>query len=257
MARKGRTKAERQAAMTVAEPIDVVVEQTEFQPVDTENLGSDDTEPEPLTPDEAAWNQLVSDNNANDEQLDVPEPDAPVAADIPRNEAGVPLDGGIAHAEKFTAADCPYTSETEDDEEYANYIRWNEEYDTHADEAEEEKGGSVVKDEYRARYAEMGHPTHCGDDMAVILNNLCQTDKSGTDIQRFETICNANGVSLAKYNRTTNGWQGRLRMTGRNLLAKKVYEAGGVLKTPVEGAEPEYQMSQEWMATRKFVKETK
>lgn len=176
---------------------------------------------------------------------------------VARSDKGVPLNGGIAHAEKFTAADCPYTSETEDEEEYANFERWNEEFDTHADEAEEEKiGGSVVKEEYRARYAEMGHPTHCGDDLAVVLNNLCQTTKDGTDLARLETICEANGVNLGKYNRTTNGWQGRLRMTGRNLLARKVFEAGGVLLTPVEGAEPQYQMSGEWLATRKFKKKT-
>jgi len=179
----------------------------------------------------------------------------PAKPEIPRDSKGVPLDGGTAHAEGFTAADCPYTSETDDEEQYAAFETWNEEFDAHADEAEEEKGGSVVKEEYRARYAEMGHPTHCGDDLAVLLNNLCQTSKNGTDLSRFEAICEANGVNLAKYNRTSNGWQGRLRMTGRNMLAKRVYEAGGVLKTPVEGAEPEYRMSDEWMATRKFVKE--
>lgn len=247
MARKSRTKADRQAAMA---------EQAGAEIVTADRSLPHEQQPMVELPEEDNLVNLITEIPPT-ETPDVPESDAPPAADIPRNEAGVPLDGGIAHAEKFTAADCPYTSETEDEDEYDNFIRWNDEYDTHADEAEEEKGGSVVKDEYRARYAEMGHPTHCGDDMATILNNLCQTDKAGTDLERFETICNANGVSLAKYNRTTNGWQGRLRMTGRNLLAKKVYEAGGILKTPVEGAEPEYQMSQEWMATRKFVKETK
>jgi len=178
----------------------------------------------------------------------------PLKPDVPRNDFGVPLDGGVAHHEGFTAADCPYTSESED-EEYAEFERWNEEFDAAADAAEaEEPGGSVVSERYRAKYAEQGHPTHCGDDLAILLNNLCQTDKNGTDLERFEAICEANGVSLAKYNRTTNGWQGRLRMTGRNMLARRVYENGGVLLTPIEGAEPSYQMSQEWMATRKFKK---
>ena len=200
--------------------------------------------------------EMIGDEQPRNEDgtlMELQEPTMP-PEEIERNDKGVPLDGGIAHAEGFTAADCPYSSE--DEEEYEDFERWNAEFDTHADEAEEEKGGSVVKEEYRARYAEMGHPTHCGDDMAVILNNLCQT-KSETDLARFEAICEANGVSLAKYNRTTNGWQGRLRMTGRNMLARRVFEAGGVLKTPVEGAEPQYQMSAEWMATRKYVKEAK
>jgi len=215
----------------------------------------------PMTPAEA-YDHIGGKKAEWEPTNGAPEPDAPkqhevtaekpLAALIPRDDKGVPLDGGQAHEEGFTAADCPYNSE--DEEQYEDFERWNEEFDTHADEAEEEKGGSVVKEEYRARYAEMGHPTHCGDDMATILNNLCQTTKNGTDLDRFETICNANGVSLAKYNRTTNGWQGRLRMTGRNMLAKKIYEAGGVMKTPVDGAEPEYQMSQEWMSTRKFTK---
>ena len=179
--------------------------------------------------------------------------DDPLKPDVPRNDFSVPFDGSVAHQEGFTAADCPYSSETEDDEEYANFERWNEEFDAAADEAtDEHEPHSVVDEKYRAKYAEMGHPTHCGDDLAILLNNLCQTTKEGTDLERFEAICNANGVRLDKYNRTTNGWQGRLRMTGRNLLSRRVFEAGGVVLTPIEGAEPSYQMSQEWLATRKF-----
>jgi hypothetical protein len=188
---------------------------------------------------------------------EIPPEDTPVEIKlVQRSDKGIPLDGGIAHAEGFTASDCPWTSETDDEEEYAMFERWNQEFDDHADAAEEEEpSGSVVKQEYRARYAEAGHPTTCGDDLAVILNNLCQTEKNGTDLSRFEAICAANGVDLSKYNRTNNGWQGRLRMTGRNMLARRVFAAGGVLKTPVDGAEPEYRMSGEWMATRKFVKQ--
>jgi hypothetical protein len=200
--------------------------------------------------------ETVRNAAANDEE-DLPEdnePEQPESDGIERNAAGIPLDGGQAHKEGFTASDCPYTSETDDEEEYAEYERWNTEFDEHADEEEEDKG-SVVAEKYRAKYAEMGHPTHCGDDLATLLNNLCQT-KNETDLGRFEAICNANGVDLSKYNRTTNGWQGRLRMTGRNLLARKVYEAGGLLHTPIEGADPEgYKMSDEWMATRRYSKE--
>ena len=128
----------------------------------------------------------------------------------------------------------------------------DEDVDEEASEAVAER--SVVKAEFRARYAEAGHPSHCGDELAVLLNNLCLA-KGGIDMDRFETICAANEVDLSKYNRTTKGWQGRLRMTGRNMLAGKVFAAGGVVKTGgIEGAEPEYKMSAEWMAGRRKVK---
>ena len=136
-----------------------------------------------------------------------------------------------------------------------------EEEDEEASEEPAER--SVVKAEFRARYAEAGHPSHCGDELAVLLNNLCLA-KGGIDMERFEHICEANGVDLLKYNRTTKGWQGRLRMTGRNMLAGKVFANGGVVKTVIlredapnvylEGAEPEYKMSAEWMAGRRKVK---
>jgi hypothetical protein len=179
-----------------------------------------------------------------------------------KNKDGVPFDGAEAFEAGFSAADCPYSSEVDDGDEgdeYDNFIAWNEDWDAAADlkqEAEdEEKSGSVVKEEYRARYKEMGHPTTCGDDLAVILDNLCK-GKTATDLQRFEDICEANGVALGKYNRTSNGWQGRLRMTGRNMLARKVWLNNGLLIMPpnFDGAEPSYQMSSEWMATRKFAK---
>jgi hypothetical protein len=73
-------------------------------------------------------------------------------------------------------------------------------------------------------------------------------------LPRFEAIMAANGVDLSKYNRTTNGWQGRLRMTGRNILAGRVFAAGGVVLTPIEGAEAQYTLSSDWMASRRKVK---
>lgn len=199
----------------------------------------------------------------------------------------VPLNGGEAWRLKFTAADCPYSEEHDQEE----FDRWNEEFDEAADEGTQkqatisetkndeatgedagvevdkdadedgaEAGGeepekSVVKAEYRARYAEAGHPAHCGDELAVLINNLCLPEKGEFDVPRFETICQANGVNLDKYSRTSKGWQGRLRMTGRNILAGRVFSAGGILKTGgLEMAEPEYKLSAEWMATRRKVK---
>lgn len=188
----------------------------------------------------------------------------------------VPPNGGDAYKAGFTAADCPFAEGTDEFEE------WNADWDAAADEHEnaavengdnaesaeeatEREDHSVVRSEFRARYAEAGHPAHCGDELAVLLNNLCLT-KKGIDMARFEHICEANGVDLSKYSRSTKGWEGRLRMTGRNILAGKVFAAGGVVKTIIihpmdadgvirteylEGAEDQYKLSAEWMTSRR------
>ena len=156
----------------------------------------------------------------------------------------IPIDGAIAYKEGVMAGDCPYL---EDDEE-EDFNRWNEEWDLAADEHESQgppKIGSVVTNRYRALYSEMGHPTHCGDRLATLLNSLCN-NKAGTNLEVFERICKANGVDLSKYNRTGKGWQGRLRMTGRNLLAKRVLENNGLLLMP-EGMGDDVQLGYDWV----------
>ena len=145
---------------------------------------------------------------------------------------GTPTNGGLAYTEGFFAGDCPYIEGDPD------FDRWNTEWDNAADEREATitklaKIGSVVTNRYRAKYSESGHPTHCGDALATLLNSLC-ANKAGTNLELFEMICAMNGVDLSKYNRTTRGWQGRLRMTGRNLLAKRLIQNGGKLKLPDE-----------------------
>ena len=158
---------------------------------------------------------------------------------------GVPTSGTLAYKEGVVAGDCPYM---EDDPEFN---RWNDEWDAAADEHElankPPKVGSVVTNRYRAIYSESGHPTHCGDALAIFLNNMC-SNKAGTNLELFERICQMNGVDLSKYNRTTKGWQGRLRMTGRNLLAKRVLENGGKLRLPDELGW-EYTFDREWVDT--------
>ena len=163
----------------------------------------------------------------------------------------VPEDGAEAYRLGFSAADCPFSSETEDSDEYDKFIEWNAAWDEAADAAEPEPTGSVVKEEYRARYAEMGHPTHCGDWLANFLNERCIVgDGKETDLVRFEQICNANDVSLAKYNRTSNGWQGRLRMTGRNLLKAVVVRTGFILVPNGDGLLDKYEADPEWRAAK-------
>ncbi len=156
----------------------------------------------------------------------------------------IPLDGGIAYKEGWFAGDCPYL---EDDPEFQ---RWNDEWDAAADDHEAQanaapKVGSVVTNRYRAKYSESGHPTHCGDELALYLNSLCN-NKAGTNLELFEQICQMNGVDLSKYSRTGKGWQGRLRMTGRNLLAKRILSNNGKLILP-EWAGSERQFDEDWI----------
>lgn len=169
---------------------------------------------------------------------------------------GIAVDGAVAFAEGTPAGDCPYSSETEDEEEYANFERWNQEWDDAADAKQEEEdahGGSVVSERYRVIYAERGHPTHCGDWLATTLNELV-LNKGGTNIELFEDICGLNGVSLAKYNRTAKGWEGRLRMTGRNLLARVVFLNDGILKLPPTLHGGQLKAPGEWMTQQRFKK---
>ena len=158
---------------------------------------------------------------------------------------GIAVDGAIAYKEGVMAGECPYMEQDPD------FNRWNEEWDNAADDHEAAmaalpKVGSVVTNRYRAKYSEQGHPTHCGDDLANLLNSIC-LNKAGTNLGIFEAICEANGVDLSKYNRSGKGWQGRLRMTGRNLLSKKVAENGGVLIMPEGMGQDQYQMAQDWV----------
>lgn len=165
---------------------------------------------------------------------------------------GIPKNGAEAYKLGVVAGDCPYQEESDD------FSRWNDEWDAAADEAEAHKGeenkiGSVVTNRYRAQYAELGHPTHCGDELAILLNTICQ-NKAGTNLEIFEAICAANGVDLTRYNRDSKGWQGRLRMTGRNLLSKKVREQNGRINMPLGFAPEHYQLTEDWLinAGQKF-----
>lgn len=184
-----------------------------------------------------------------------PDGAADIAPLAKRNEAGVALDGAVAYAEGIMAADNPFEEGTDEANE------WDAQWDQAADDAPEshEKGGSVVAGKYRAIYAERGHPTHSGDELAVLLNSYCVGKKS-TDLAVFERICNANGVDTSKYNRTTPGWQGRIRMTGRNLLAKRVYAADGKVNVP-DRDNPDVDivvtLSADWIAHQRFTSKPK
>lgn len=176
--------------------------------------------------------------------------------EVPRSDNGVALDGAVAYSEGTPSGDNPFSLEG-DEEEYKLAEAWDAAWDAAADAVvgDEPQGGSVVSEKYRAKYIEAGHPTHCGDWLATTLNDLCLT-KKGTDMDRFEAICALNGVDISKYRRDGTGWQGRLRMTGRNLLAKRVYMAGGKLLAPNSdpevGGTEEYTAPTEWMETQRY-----
>ena len=186
---------------------------------------------------------ILSTMEAGEEKwMPMEEPDEPKVDEI-THIGGVHINGAIAFKDGVPAADCPYPEESEE------FKRWNDEWDDAADQSQlPPSKGSVVTSHYRANYSELGHPTHCGDELAVLLNNLC-LNKAGINIGLFEKICEANGIKLGRYDRTTRGWQGRLRMTGRNLLTKHLKNNGGLLLMP-EGMHPEsYQLSKDWVAS--------
>jgi hypothetical protein len=100
-----------------------------------------------------------------------------------------------------------------------------------AEEAEEdERGGSVVPEKYKQRYKEQGTPNTCGDWLAVEMSERTTLPKGGVDADAVVEIARLNGLDMAKVSalatKTSNGWQGRLRMTVRNMLVKKVAVAG-------------------------------
>lgn len=109
------------------------------------------------------------------------------------------------------------------------------------EEGEDEGKGSVVPDKYKKIYAEASESgTHCGDWLADQLEKFCVVPvaegrkKTMTDLDRFESICVSNGVDgkkMAALRTDRPGWQGRFRMTGRNLLTT-IVAAKGVLFVP-------------------------
>lgn len=176
--------------------------------------------------------------------------DEPFEEDKPRRINGIATDGGVAYREGTMTPDCPFDEGSDEFEQWCK--EWDEAADaaTEAEEEAKDKGGSVVHERYRAKYAEAGHPTHCGDWLAVTLNNHC-AGKTATDLALFEAICGLNGVDTSKYKRDGIGWQGRIRMTGRNMLARKVYAAGGKLVMP-ETLGGTLQAPADWMSQQRF-----
>lgn len=103
---------------------------------------------------------------------------------------------------------------------------------------------SVVASSYKATYAERAAASRgrktvskkvearsCGDWLALEIAERCVVGTT-LSIPAFEAVLDANGVAHAHWNRTSRGWQGRLRMTGRLALQRVVAEADGELALP-------------------------
>lgn len=87
------------------------------------------------------------------------------------------------------------------------------------------------KSEYRARALAAGRTSKAsrrcnGDWLALELEARCLDDNEKLIVHEFEAILDENGVVHSHWNRTTNGWQGRLRMSGSMSLRAKLKKDG-------------------------------
>lgn len=165
----------------------------------------------------------------------------------------------------YTHVDTDALAEIARDPDLDDLFETLREHLASAQDDEDEPTGSVVPAKYKAEYRARGDASHCGDWLALTLAGLCRvTDgkKEVTDLDRLEAIANANDVAPARYGRLgveSNGWQGRFRMTIRNMLTPRV-AAKGFLFVP-EGcgvdADTEMQAPREWCVAHSSKPKTK
>lgn len=110
--------------------------------------------------------------------------------------------------------------------------------------ASEERRNSVVQAQYKRKYAaraasldelpisKKAAKRSCCDWLAFELGKRVLDEDNKLIVEELEAIFDANGVKHRGWNRTTNGWQGRLRMSGSMALRRIVAEANGELKLP-------------------------
>lgn len=121
-------------------------------------------------------------------------------------------------------------AQAEDDEEQA---------------ADEARPNSVVKGAYKTKYrlradAMAKRPKDVplkalrrttGDWLGLELARLVLDAKAKLVVAQLEAVLEANGVDHARWNRTSKGWQGRLRMSGR-LALQTIVAREGALAVP-------------------------
>jgi len=99
---------------------------------------------------------------------------------------------------------------------------------------------TVVKTAYKHRYQDKAKARGLTDKASrrgngdwlqrEIQSETC--DKQGRfDLARFEAILDANGVDYSRWNRTSHGWVGRVRMSG-SLVLRGVVGKSGLLRMP-------------------------
>lgn len=106
-------------------------------------------------------------------------------------------------------------------------------------EAPAARRGSVVREAYKAQYRAKGDATNCGDWLATTLKPLVpylvRDGRLVVDVEALDIQFAANGVdsTIGKWGQAlhdpakrTAGWEGRFAMSGRNILRRKVEEAG-------------------------------
>lgn len=107
------------------------------------------------------------------------------------------------------------------------------------EEDDDQQTGSVVAPHYKRQYAEDGHPNNNGDWLNGIFAELklvvVEGKKTRTDVQGFNTLFADNGIISEDHKfggafhgtaPRTNGWEGRFRMSGGNMLRRKISDAG-------------------------------
>lgn len=96
---------------------------------------------------------------------------------------------------------------------------------------------SIVKGVYKTRYAERAAEKglkskaakrSCCDWLALQLAKLVNNDdkRQSLNVPALERLLEANGIRHEAWKREGNGWQGRLRMSGRLALQAEVADAG-------------------------------
>jgi hypothetical protein len=75
-----------------------------------------------------------------------------------------------------------------------------------------------------------GKKNHWRNSSALLLEAILKDD-DGLNTQTLDEVCALNGMDISHYDRTTHGWQGRLRMITYTLLNTHVKRTGE-LKLP-------------------------
>ena len=104
-------------------------------------------------------------------------------------------------------------------------------------EHQEDLPKSVVKREYKTKYKlrarEAGIKGKAAkrsnwDWLAQTIAAVALNDKEKLMVDEFLALLDANGIDHSRWTNRSPGWEGRLRMTGRLALQKKVVETGEI-----------------------------